>query len=108
MKTSILALAFSFMFMLPNYSEAHLKPSVSDTLKTTTGGDEEVDLTVDENLLFQDRVYIHIYDQSEKPIISGSFSRKDLNENKTLKSLLRKSTRFLHIDQHYYYYVNEG
>lgn len=113
MKTPIFSLIFSLLITLPGIAGATTEADcVSDTLKTAGSGDtltdDDADLTVDEKILFQEKVYIHIYNQQDKPLISGEFSRKDLKENKVLAQLLRKGTRFLNIDQHYYYYVNEG
>lgn len=114
MKNSFLALSFSLIVMLPFVSHANSKPTESDTLTTANGGDpvlEEVfDIDMNEPFWFQEKVYIHIYDLKETPLIDGAFSRKDLKENKALKDLLRKSSRFLSIGSHhyYYYYVKEG
>jgi hypothetical protein len=110
MKTSLLTLAFSLMVLLPNLSQATGIPSAPDTLITTPTGepthDDELEIDLDESLWFQEKVYIHIYDRNEQPLVNGAFSRKDLSENKELKALLRKSTRFMSVDRHHYYIVD--
>jgi hypothetical protein len=110
MKAQILTLAFSLMCLVPGVSSANGDPSHSDTLKSIAGGDptaiEEVDFSIDEHFVFQEKVYIHIYDQQDKPVVDGAFTSKDLKENKELKNLLRKSTRFMTVNRHYYYFLN--
>lgn len=110
MKTSLLTLAFSLMVLLPNLSEATGNPSAPDTLITMHSGepthDDELEIDLEESLWFQEKVYLHIYDRNEQPLISGAFNRKELSENKELKSLLRKSTRFMSVDRHHYYMVD--
>ncbi|WP_224994581.1 hypothetical protein [Cesiribacter sp. SM1] len=112
MKAQILTLAFSLMCLLPGVSSATGEPHNTDTLTAISGGDptavEEVDFSVDEHFVFQEKVYIHIYDQQDKPVVSGSFTSQDLKENKALKDLLRKSTRFMTVNRNYYYFLNEG
>lgn len=112
MKAQILTLAFSLMCLLPKISSATGEPNHSDTLKNLPGGDpsaiDEVDFTIDEHFVFQEKVHIHIYDQQDKPVISGAYTSKDLRENKQLLTLLRKSTRFMSVNRHYYYFLNEG
>lgn len=112
MKTSLLTFAFSMMALLPAFSEASGKPCEPDTLISTSTvdpltGDDELEISLDESLWFQEKVYIHIYDQDEQPLIDGAFSRIELSENKELKDLLRKSTRFLTVDRHHYYFINK-
>ena len=112
MKTQILTLAFSLMCLVPNISSASGNINSSDTTKNGGGGEpmaiEEVDLDLDEHFVFLEKVYIHIYDQQDKPLMEGAFTSKEVKENKKLKDLLRKSTRFMSVDRHYYYILNEG
>lgn len=111
MKTSLIALFFAVMVMAPDNSQAGVNPCTNDTLKTALGGEPNLDelpaIDPDEPFFFQEKVFIHIYDENEKPLIDGAFSRKDLQENKALRDLLRKSSRFLSIDSHHYYYVDK-
>lgn len=111
MKTQLFALAFSLVVLLPGVSTASGNPCAPDTLAATPSGGgpaaEELEIDLDEAIWFQEKVYIHIYDHNEEPLIEGAFSRKELGANKELKSLLRRSTRFLSIDRHHYYYVKQ-
>ncbi len=111
MKTSLIALLLFVMVMSPNVTQASNNPYTNDTLKTANGGEPNVDelpaMNPDEPFFFQEKVYIHIYDKNEKTLIDGAFSRKDLQENKVLRDLLRKSTRFLSLDSHHYYFVDQ-
>lgn len=66
---------------------------------------EALDLTND--FLFQEKVYIHIEDADGKMKLSGAFSRQELSENTELRNLLRKSTRYLTLENHYYYFSAE-
>ncbi|MBW3545632.1 MAG: hypothetical protein KY428_08570 [Bacteroidetes bacterium] len=109
MKTSLIALVFSMMVMAPEISQASDTTCCKDTI--TTGVEPKLDalpfINPDEPFFFQEKVYIHIYDENETTLIDGAFSREDLQENKLLKDLLRKSARFISIDNHHYYYVEK-
>lgn len=111
MKTSLIALVLTMLVMAPETSQASEKDCCSDTLSTIAGGEPNLEelpfINPDEPFFFQEKVYIHIYDENEKALIDGAFSREDLQENKLLKDLLRKSTRFMTIDNHHYYYVEK-
>lgn len=109
MKTLLIALVFSMMVMAPETSQASEKDCCSDTLSTVVGGEPNLEelpiINPDEPFYFQEKVFIHIYDENENALIDGAFSREDLKKNKMLNDLLRKSTRFISIDNHHYYYV---
>lgn len=111
MKTPILTLILSVMLFAPAVSMASDGKCCIDNLKTVSDtvpvAEEEIPLDLEAPFWFQEKVYIHIYDENDKPLISGAFSSQDLKENSELKNLLRKSTRYLSIDSHHYYMPKE-
>lgn len=113
MKAIILTFTFALLTLSPGMSQETdtalaAASENTATLTTATGGDpvteEEFVFNIDEPFIFQEKVFIHIYDQNDKPLINAAFNSKELKENKELNNLLRKSTRFLSIDQHHYYF----
>ncbi|EMR03913.1 hypothetical protein [Cesiribacter andamanensis] len=114
MKTLILPLLFSALFFAPSASDASQDSCCTDSLKTTKASlmvatelEEEAAPDLEAPFWFQEKVYIHIYDQNDQPLVDGAFTSKELKENKKLRDLLRKSTRFLSLDTHHYYMLNE-
>jgi hypothetical protein len=111
MKTPILSLIFSVFFFAPALSEATDGKCCTTPVLTTNDSVEsqeaEIPINLDAPFWFQEKVYIHIYDENDKPLISDAFSSKELKENLELQALLRKSERFLSLDNHHYYTFKE-
>jgi hypothetical protein len=107
MKTPILSLLFSIFFFAPALSEATDGNCCKTAMLTTNDSvqitEAEIPIDVDAPFWFQEKVYIHIYDENDKPLISDAFTSKELKENQELQALLRKSDRFLSLDNHHYY-----
>jgi hypothetical protein len=111
MKTPILSLLFSIFFFAPVLSEATDGKCCRTNLLTVNDSvqsqEADIPIDVDAPFWFQEKVYIHIYDENDKPLISAGFTSKDLKENTELQALLRKSSRFLSLDSHHYYTYKE-
>ena len=94
------------LFLLANLAQAETAPApVKEINGPEKAIEEEFILDLDQPFWFQEKVYIHIYDSEEKAIIDGAYSKEALSSNQQLRELLRKSTRFLSIDNHHYYYL---
>ena len=76
---------------------------VKANMHATDATDEVIDL--ENHIMFQEKVYIHISDLNENPLVDGAYSREDLKNDNALRDLLRKSIHYLTIDSHYYYFI---
>ncbi|EMR03741.1 hypothetical protein [Cesiribacter andamanensis] len=109
MKPTFFALSLSLVLLAAAPLKAEKKPVLAteptSSLAAAIPTEESLIIALDHTIWFQDVVYIHIYDSEEKPLINGAYSKEELASNQELKNLLRKSTRFLSIDNHHYYFM---
>ncbi len=106
MKTFLFNLMLSLL-LAPSFANAVTNDpnAVKKAASVTPADDEALYFDPEHHIWFQERVYIHITDMDEKQVLEGTYSKEDLATNKELRELLRKSTHYLTVDSHYYYFL---
>jgi hypothetical protein len=102
-KLSILLL---FAMLVPAFAHANgTKPT--NPKAPATADDAMLYVDLENNFWFQEKVYIHISDAADQTVFSNAYSREELQKDKTLNDLLRKSTLYLTIGDHYYFFMEK-
>lgn len=82
-------------------------PAKTECQLLVPGNDPILEFDLESGILFQETVYIHIEDGAGRQLVNGAFTRSEISKNEALNQLLRKSTRYLTLDNHYYYYAEK-
>ncbi|WP_224995771.1 hypothetical protein [Cesiribacter sp. SM1] len=102
-KLSVLLL---FILLVPAFAQANgTEPTAAKNALAVDDPILYIDL--ENNFWFQEKVHIHISDAADKTLVSNAYSREELQKDKALKDLLRKSTLYLTIGDHYYFFMEE-
>ena len=108
MKNTLFILLLAFL-LIPAYAKAiGTEPDSLKQKACTSIAEEEPGIDLENHFMFRERVYLHILDLEDRILVDGSFSRADLQKDERLRSLLKSSTLYLTLDDHYYYFVDSA
>ena len=99
--------SFLLMGAFSTTQASSLDHNNSDTssLKTTEPvNDGEFDFDFSSPFIFNDRVVINIYNDSDELLYTDSFTKEEMEQSQELKAWLKKSEFLLSIDNQHYYY----